>query len=180
MINDKIVKELQSKYLENRTDSNFENLRTAVQGIAKSLIMLKLKGKDVYLDVEEKSYDASVRFMMMYLKHDTWSCQAFAFRIDCEVKYILYNKKQQKIDKELEIPETAFYTEVTPKETTDNVIEDLMEDCEYWRNILMDCYKSTSFKIFIMKCSKYVNRQFIEEHFDRLKDLYKNTRRNKK
>lgn len=180
MINDKLVLQLQEKYLSSRADYDFEKLRTAVQGIAKSLILLKLKGKDIYLDADEKSYDASIRFMMMYLKHPTWSCKAFAFRIDCEVKYILYNKKQQKIDKEIEIPETVFYTEIQLKEKTNRVIEDLMEDSEYWRNILLDCYKSTSFKLFILKLSKYHNRQFVEDHFDRLKLLYKNTRRNKK
>lgn len=177
MINDSLAKELQTTYLASRLDKDFAALHKEIQNIATSLIFLKIKGTGVYLDVREKSWDASTRFMEMYLKNPNWVCSAFAFRIDCEVKYILYNKKQRQFDSESEIPPDHILPQPTKKENIDNVIEDLMEDSVYWRNILIDCYRAKSFKAFVTKMSAYHDRAFMEEHILRLKALYKHTRR---
>ena len=179
MIQDNKVKELQDRYLLDRTDENFCNLYNEVLEISKALVFVKAKKNHVFVDYKYLSEEATLRFMEMYLKNPNWSATSIVKRIDFDVLYIMYNKKQIQHDKEsehlneeLEVKQNIVY-----EEDTDSVIEDLMKDSVYWRNILLDCYKARSFRGFITKLSAYENRKFCEDHMERLKKLYKHTRK---
>ena len=177
--NEKISK-LQENYLSDRNDDNFEKMRLEVQNISSIIIYTELKKTGAYLKVSEKSYDTSIHFMMMYLKNPEWKCTAFYFRIRCDVLHILYNKGQQKSDKECIMPQKMEYIQPNVKENTDSTLESMIEDSPYWRNILLDCYHSKTFPGFITTISKYHNRTWCFDHIHRLKHLYKYSRMNKR
>ena len=180
MIRDKKVIELQSIYLSDRSDTNFYELYKEILQISRALLFIKAKKSGIFIDVDTLSEDAALRYMEMYLKDEKWFATNIVKRLDFDILYVLYNKKQRQHD--LESIELDTTLEIYPperiiEESLETVIEDFMEDSIYWRNILLDCYKSRSFKEFITKLSAYENRKFCEDHIERLKNLYKNTRR---
>ena len=186
MINCVLAESLQERYLETREDLDWEALRKEVEQIAIALLYAEAKKRGFYRpDLEDFAYEASTRFMEMYSpqkKNPNWRCQSFSYRVGCEVRYLLYNKKQQRIDQELDFDPAMECEGPAPSrwESLDHVIEDLMEDTPWWRNVLLDCYKARSFKAFITSIAAYQDREFCETHILRLKDLYKNTRKTRR
>lgn len=186
MIDCKLAESLQERYLETRADADWEALRKEVESIATGLIYYFLRKTGGFIhNVPEMAYECSTRFMEMYSpkkKNPNWRCQSFSYRVGCEAKYFLYNKKQRQVDMEVQLDPNFEYEAPArqEKESLDRVIEDLMEDSEYWRNILLDCYKARSFKAFITSIAQYQDREFCETHILRLKDLYKNTRKKRR
>ena len=81
MIQDNKVKELQDRYLLDRTDENFCNLYNEVLEISKALVFVKAKKNGVFVDYKYLSEEATLRFMEMYLKNPNWSATNIVKRI---------------------------------------------------------------------------------------------------
>jgi len=163
VINETRARELQEEYLKTRIDEAFEALRQEVQEIAIALIYCKIQKTGSFVDVFEKSYDASIHFMEMYLKRPEWQCKAFAFRIDCDVTKVLYNKKQKRYDAEINI------------QSSNKIIKQNMHDM-YNSDINCDIIKevesSNTFRMFIKRISVYTDKEYIRRNVNRLNALY--------
>ena len=167
MINETRARELQTEYLETRTERAFNALWSEVQGIAVSLIYSRIRNTQAFIDVEEKSTDATNNFMGMYLKNESWKCSAFAYRINCDVKDVLYNKKQKKIDAEINIPPN--YKIIL--QTHDN-----MYNFDINCDIIKEVERSNTFRMFIKRISVYTDKEYIRRNVNRLNALYVSTK----
>lgn len=180
MINETRVRALQSAYLVTRKPTFLFHYQQEVQNIIKKIMYYKLiKSGVIYpqYKMEEISHDASIRFIEQYIRNTEYVCMQFSSRLNKEALFALYDKKIKAKDRN----EMPLYEDmsicVDVKEDDTWVIEDIMSDTIYWRNVLLDCYKATSFKKFLITISAYVSVQWITDHVKRLKKLYKNTRR---
>ena len=167
MINETRARELQTEYLETRTERAFNALWSEVQGIAVSLIYSRIRNTQAFIDVEEKATDATNNFMGMYLKNESWKCSAFAYRINCDVKDVLYNKKQKKIDAEINIPPN--YKIIL--QTHDN-----MYNFDINCDIIKEVERSNTFRMFIKRISVYTDKEYIRRNVNRLNALYVSTK----
>lgn len=179
-MNETRVRALQSAYLITRKPTFLFHYQQEVQKILKKIMYYKLTKSGVTYPIykmDELSHDASIRFIEQYIKNDNYICIQFSTRLNHEALFALYNKKTKTKDQH----ETALYdnveVQVESKEDDRFVIEDIMSDTTYWRNVLQDCYRATSFKKFLLTINQYVSVQWIVDHVKRLKKLYKNTRR---
>jgi len=167
VINETRARELQTEYLETRTERAFNALWSEVQGIAVSLIYSRIRNTQAFIDVEEKATDATNNFMGMYLKNESWKCSAFAYRINCDVKDVLYNKKQKKIDAEINIPPN--YKIIL--QTHDN-----MYNFDINCDIIKEVERSNTFRMFIKRISVYTDKEYIRRNVNRLNALYVSTK----
>ena len=167
MINETRARELQAEYLETRNERAFNALWQEVQGIAVSLLYSRIRNTQAFIDVEEKATDATNNFMGMYLKNDSWKCSAFAYRINCDVKDVLYNKKQKKIDAEINIPPNY-------KIIQQNI--DDMYNFDINCDIIKEVERSNTFRVFIKRILIYTDREYIRRNVNRLNELYVSTK----
>lgn len=167
MINETKARNLQAEYLETRTDQAFNALWQEVQGIAVSLLYRQIRKTNAIIDVSEKATDATNNFMGMYLKNKDWKCSAFAYRINCDVIDVLYNKKQKKIDAETNIPPDY-------KINQQNI--DDMYNIDINCDIIKEVERSNTFRVFIKRISAFTDRDYIRRNVNRLNALYVTTR----
>lgn len=175
MIDQTKLKKLQIIYLMTRSDSILVELDKHLTNLT-STLMIKILNKTHYImpkaEFIDKRDDAKYRFLQMYLKHPEWYCNKFSTRLAMDIRYILYSnqlKTQQLDDNQIKI--------IKETESTQDVLGDVIKDTPYWRNIFLICYRSRSYKSFILKIEYIVGRQWIYDHAERLRKLYKNTRR---
>jgi len=182
MLDEKRAATLQTMYLVSRHPVILVELQREAEAMCRPLISQQLKKTGISFFPKEKinfiSYESSTRFMEMYLKNPEWVCRSFAARLNLEVIYHLYNKKNKQLDKLEDISTQPISNpEPVQQEDTRFVIEDIMSDTVYWRNVLMNCYRSKSYRSFILSIEPIVGRRWIYDRAQRLHKLYKNTRR---
>lgn len=179
MLDETRAKTLQDLYLLTRHPLLLSHLRSEIENMSRPLFSIQSKKTGFVLSRErrnELSYEASTRFCEMYLKNPLWYCRSFRNRIYLEVLFFLYSPKFRREPEEELLPNTKMEEKLV--EEDDNfVIEDIMSDTPYWRNILINCYKSKSYKSFILSIEPIVGRSWIYDHARRLHKLYKFTRR---
>jgi len=168
-------------YISNRNPIILGFLQREVEVISHILFNLHAKKVHYWRDFGLDAWEASTRFIEMYLKHPDWVCKSFRNRIYLEVKYQLYNDKQKRHDihsSDEEVPIDAQSLPKVEQEDTRWVLEDLKSDYpEYYSTILFECYRSKSFKDFILNIKDFIPKRYIYDNAGKLKMLYKNTRR---
>jgi hypothetical protein len=167
LIDETRARTLQTNYLANRTDKSFEALRQEVQDIAIALIYCKIQKTGSFVDVLDKSYDASIHFMEMYLKRPDWKCKAFAFRIDCDVTKVLYNKKQRRYDAEINLQTNC---KIIQQNNNDMYNFDI--NCD----IIKEVERSNTFRMFIKRIAVFTDKEYIRRNVNKLNALYVNAR----
>lgn len=182
-LNETRAKALQDIYLICRHPTALGWLQLEVESMCRPLISYQAKSTGCHFSqdrMQDIAYEASTRFVEMYLKNPEWTCKSFGKRLHFEVLYFLYdNKKGKRIHENSEdISQMQIEAEVKDEvEDTRFVIEDIMSDTVYWRNILLNCYRSRTYRSFILSIEPIVGRRWIYDHSARLYKLYKNTRR---
>jgi hypothetical protein len=181
MLDETRAKALQEIYLVSKHPIILGCLRSEIESMSQPLFILQLKKTGFHMPkdtIEELAYDASTRFIEMYMKDSNWECRSFRNRIYLEVLFFLYSKKKKNEKCQDELDVNMASPEKEHDEDTRFVIEDLMSDTVYWRNVLIDCYKAKSYKAFIITINAYLDKKFIYDHAVRLHKLYIHTRRN--
>lgn len=181
MINETRCKTFQNAYMVSLSPVILVLLQREVEAIAKPLCVIQVKKTGGWISterVDEIAYESSTRFMEMYLKNPNWYCTSFRNRIYLEVLYFLYSKKARAIEEEA-LPYNLTIDIPDQLEDVNYVLEDIMFDTPYWRNVFIDCYRSRRYKEFILKCTQYVSKQWIYDHAIRLRKLFLYTRREK-
>lgn len=168
-------------YISNQNSIILGLLQEEVRTIAHILFHIHARKTKYYADFTEHAWRASTSFIEMYLKHSEWRCISFRNRIYLEVKYQLYNPKVQREDAISWSPlEDVPTTLVDDVEDTRWVLEDIANSQpQYYSTILFDCYKSRTYKSFILKLSTYICKRWIYDNAKKLNYLYKYTRRKK-
>ena len=179
MLDEKKAHRLQIAYHITHDGMVYMALQEEVYNICCVLLQLQC-GKTGYnlsnREMVTLAQSSSERFMQLYVKHPNYVVKSFRNRLYLEVKYALYSPKRRK-DERIEEADISTYTELvspTPElpEDTRYVIEDLMEDFTYWRNIILDAYSCKSYKKFILSIEKYTTRRAIYDHAERLHKLF--------
>lgn len=169
-------------YISSRSPIILGMLQEEVRTISHILLHIQARKTKYFKDFTEDAWQTSTSFISIYLKNPEFKCNSFRNRIYLEVKYQLYNPKQKREDavKYVELTQTNEYSILPTDEPEDvrYVLEDIKDSKpENYNVILFDCYKSKSYKSFILKLDSYLPRRWIYDHAVRLKLLYKNTRR---
>lgn len=174
MIDQTKLKKLQIIYLMTRSDKIYVEIDRLLSDLT-STLMIKILNKTHYImpkaEFIDKRDEAKFRFLQMYLKNPEWYCTHFSTRLAMDIRYILYNNQMKVCPLE-----PSLYIEKEYKEPEDDVLGDIIKDTKYWRNIFLLCYKSRSYKGFILGIEPIVGKRWIYDHAKRLKKLYKNTR----
>lgn len=179
-LNENRAKLLQNIYLISRHPTALGWLQKEVESMCNPILIYQSKSTGYMFDEETKkniTYEASTRFIEMYLKNPEWYCKSFGKRIHFEVLFFLYDRKKKNEIQTEEIEENIQQKDKDYVEDTTFVIQDIMSDTVYWRNILLNCYKSRSYKSFILSIEPIVGRKWIYDHAKRLHKLYINTRK---
>lgn len=173
--------ELQKIYLQTRDEKILFKIKNESFKLCKIIIFKELRRTGLKQTMEQIDFisdDASMRFIEMYLKYPSWSCRSFPSRLRHEVLYQMYNRKKKLLDKTVSINNIEIEsTDNFKKENTDFVIQDIICDTIYWRNVFLNCYKARSFKSFVLSLTQFVSKRWVLDHAARLKKLYKFTRR---
>jgi hypothetical protein len=168
-------------YISNKNPIILGLLQREVEVITHILFNIHANKVHYWRDFGDDAWEASTRFIEMYLKHSEWMCKSFRNRLYLEVKYQLYNDKKKKQDFYLSDEEVSETIQNLPKPETEDylwVLEDLKFDKpEYYKKIMFDCYTSRTYKQFILKLSEYTSKRWIYDYSIRLNKLYKYTRR---
>lgn len=183
MIDQKRARLLQDIYNISKSNQVLGLLHQEITQIAQSILWLKIKKSGIKMDdIHQAAWDAATRFIEMYLKHEDWNCNSFTTRIDLEVKYYLYNPKKQKREKaeKYELDPNMQEYDKQEKEDTRWTLKDIKySQPENYSFILYTAYTSLSYKSFIIRLSTKLSKRWMLDHAQRLKLLYKYTRRDK-
>jgi hypothetical protein len=167
-------------YISNQNSLILGLLQEEVRTIAHILFHIHARKTKYYADFTDHAWKASTRFIEMYLKYPNWKCKSFRNRVYLEVKYQLYNPKVQRDDaiKWAPLEDAIILEKKEEDEDTRWVLEDLKSSQpDLYSTILFDCYKSRTYKSFILKLSTYTSKRFIYDNAKKLNYLYKYTRR---
>lgn len=179
MVDERLAHSLQAQYLETRDPATLAAIKGEVESIAGNLARKHLAKTGCFYsddDLMILADSCAIRFIEQYLKHETWFCRKFASRIMLEVRYFLYNRNVVR-DPPVPIPDNIQEAALDKPEDTTSILGDIIISNQYWRNILLDCYKAKAYKAFILCIDKYSSRRWIYDHAARLHLLYKYTRR---
>lgn len=179
MLDETRARALQEMYIISKHPVILSHLRHEIECMSLPLFVSQLKKTGYRMDnerLDELAYESSTRFIEMYLKNPDWECRSFRNRIYLEVLFFLYSPKAKQQPHE-ELDETVHTPEPEYEEDTRFVIEDIMSDTTYWRNVLMDCWRSKTYRSFILTINQYVDKKWIYDHAIRLHKLYVYTRK---
>lgn len=169
-------------YISNRNPIILSLLHDEVNILIKILFDIYSRKIDFKRDFSDDIWAASTNFIEMYLRNPGWKCKSFRNRLYLEVKYQLHNPKAKKLDaiKYTEMPETLETTQAEDREDDRWVLEDLKSSQpDLYSTILFTCYRSKTYKSFILRLSTMVSKRWIYDNATKLNYLYKYTRRKK-
>jgi len=170
------IEQLQTLYLESRSETDFNNLYRSVSLLARRMVITKLKKFGSYDESRAGQYstEAAHMFMMMYINHPGWSCKYFKTRLARDVTNRLYTKRHKEDRyyyehntslEHIDIP----YTE--KQETKPDILEILKTDKDS-TFIYMTLIKVSTKEDYLKLLATKKTIQWIKEYIVQLLCLY--------
>lgn len=189
MKDDTRAKACQAVYILTRDDIALGELYKECIDITRDRLSYALHSTQFSMDrdrFDRVVNDATINLLEYYLKKRDYVVRFFNQRLLQEVRRVLYSPhgvhaNDNKWDKrnvqladehaEIESPQLEEKTDLS------YALQDILSEHEYGKKIVIDIYRSKTYKAAILTISKYVSKRWIYDRAEKLYRVYKFTRR---